>query len=81
MEELEGIIIAFANAALRTLCFACKELSEHETQGVRVKKTQPEIPDQNLICLAIVGIKDPLRPGVTDAVHKCQIAGIKVIFF
>ncbi|KAI5076551.1 hypothetical protein GOP47_0008616 [Adiantum capillus-veneris] len=79
MEELEGIIVTFANSALRTLCFACRELPEHETQVLRVKKAQPDIPDQNLTCLAIVGIKDPLRPGVTDAVHKCQIAGIKVM--
>ncbi|KAI5066196.1 hypothetical protein GOP47_0018820 [Adiantum capillus-veneris] len=79
MEELEGIIVTFANSALRTLCFACKELAEHESQVLKVKKPQPEIPDQNLICLAIVGIKDPLRPGVTDAVHKCQVAGIMVM--
>ncbi|MCO5561628.1 hypothetical protein L7F22_015249 [Adiantum nelumboides] len=81
MEELEGIIVTFANSALRTLCFACRELAEHEAQVLRVKTAQPEIPDQNLICLAIVGIKDPLRPGVTDAVHRCQIAGIKVEIF
>ncbi|KAH7285103.1 hypothetical protein KP509_33G012900 [Ceratopteris richardii] len=76
VEELEGIIITFANAALRTLCFAYRELTEHEAQGLRTRK--PEIPDKDLICLAIVGIKDPLRPGVADAVRKCQIAGIKV---
>lgn len=31
-----------------------------------------------LYCLAIVGIEDPLRDGVVEAVHKCQQAGIFV---
>ncbi|KAM3760842.1 hypothetical protein ACB098_01G223000 [Castanea mollissima] len=35
-----------------------------------------EIDD--LVLLAIVGIKDPCRPGVKDAVQLCQNAGIKV---
>ena len=78
-EELEGIIMTFANAALRTLCFACKELNEREFAEVRTKKKQLDIPDRDLICLSIVVIKDPLRPGVTEAVRKCQIAGIKVV--
>jgi len=33
---------------------------------------------QGLILDAIVGIKDPLRPGVKDAVEQCQRAGVTV---
>ncbi|KAK2640630.1 hypothetical protein Ddye_028425 [Dipteronia dyeriana] len=36
------------------------------------------LPDNDLVLLAIVGIKDPCRPGVKDAVQMCQIAGVKV---
>ena len=71
--------MTFANAALRTLCFACKELNERELSEARTKKKQLDLPDRDLICLSIVGIKDPLRPGVTEAVRRCQIAGIKVV--
>lgn len=36
------------------------------------------LPEDDLILLAIVGIKDPCRPHVKDAVQLCQIAGVKV---
>ncbi|MCD7471685.1 Calcium-transporting ATPase 10, plasma membrane-type [Datura stramonium] len=37
-----------------------------------------EIPEGDLVLLAIVGIKDPCRPGVRDAVQLCIDAGVKV---
>ncbi|KAK9269323.1 hypothetical protein L1049_001094 [Liquidambar formosana] len=36
------------------------------------------LPEDDLVLLAIVGLKDPCRPGVKDAVRLCQIAGVKV---
>ncbi|CAJ1975835.1 unnamed protein product [Sphenostylis stenocarpa] len=36
------------------------------------------LPEDDLILLAIVGLKDPCRPGVKDAVLLCQKAGVKV---
>ncbi|KAL2340511.1 hypothetical protein Fmac_008451 [Flemingia macrophylla] len=36
------------------------------------------LPEDNLILLAIVGLKDPCRRGVKDAVLLCQKAGVKV---
>jgi Ca2+-transporting ATPase len=36
------------------------------------------LPEDDLILLAIVGIKDPCRPGVKDSVVLCQNAGVKV---
>ncbi|XP_039050344.1 calcium-transporting ATPase 9, plasma membrane-type-like [Hibiscus syriacus] len=36
------------------------------------------LPEDNLVLLAIVGIKDPCRPGVKDAVKICTDAGVKV---
>ncbi|GAU40189.1 hypothetical protein TSUD_374970 [Trifolium subterraneum] len=36
------------------------------------------LPDDDLVLLAIVGIKDPCRPGVKDSVQLCQKAGVKV---
>ena len=38
----------------------------------------PDLTDNNLIVLAIVGIKDPVREEVPDAVATCQRAGIVV---
>ncbi|XP_073158558.1 calcium-transporting ATPase 10, plasma membrane-type-like [Henckelia pumila] len=36
------------------------------------------LPEEDLILLAIVGIKDPCRPGVKDSVLLCTNAGVKV---
>lgn len=78
-EELKLIITSFANAALRTLCFAYRELSAEEALIVTPESIKTVgLPDQNLVCVAVVGIKDPCRPGVPEAVAKCQAAGIKV---
>ncbi|TPX31005.1 hypothetical protein SmJEL517_g05550 [Synchytrium microbalum] len=37
-----------------------------------------ELAGQDLTCAAIVGIEDPLRPGVASAVLACQRAGVVV---
>ncbi|GAB4853494.1 Calcium-transporting ATPase 8, plasma membrane-type [Ancistrocladus abbreviatus] len=37
-----------------------------------------ELPEDELVLLAIVGIKDPCRTGVRDAVELCTGAGVKV---
>ncbi len=34
--------------------------------------------EQGLTLIGIVGIEDPLRPGVTEAVKTCQKAGVVV---
>ncbi|MCD7466929.1 hypothetical protein HAX54_004031 [Datura stramonium] len=35
------------------------------------------LPEDGLILLAILGIKDPLSPGVKDAVRQCSDSGVK----
>ncbi|KAE8680663.1 Calcium-transporting ATPase 2, plasma membrane-type [Hibiscus syriacus] len=71
MNHLNGIINQFANEALRTLCLGYMELD---------KGFSPDsaIPVSGYICLGIVGIKDPVRPGVKESVATCRTAGITV---
>ncbi|KAJ7561593.1 hypothetical protein O6H91_03G034900 [Diphasiastrum complanatum] len=70
--ELMGVIKRFSDDSLRTLCLAFKDLpSNYVSEG--------PIPDKALVCVAIVGIKDPIRPGVKDAVQVCYAAGIRVL--
>ncbi|XP_024395320.1 calcium-transporting ATPase 8, plasma membrane-type isoform X2 [Physcomitrium patens] len=79
MVELKLIISSFANSALRTLCFAYKELTSEEVAGLTPERIKENgLPEGDLTCIAIVGIKDPCRPGVPEAVARCQAAGIKV---
>lgn len=70
-KELEGHIEALASDGLRTLVLGYrvvdKEFSEVDEEDEN---------ELTLICL--VGIADPLRPEVPDAVRDCQRAGITV---
>ncbi|KEH20815.1 membrane calcium-translocating P-type ATPase [Medicago truncatula] len=67
---VSDVINSFASEALRTLCLAVRDINE--TQG------ETNIPDSGYTLIALVGIKDPVRPGVKEAVQTCIAAGITV---
>lgn len=71
LNQLKDIINQFAGEALRTLCLAFIEL---ET-GFSINNP---IPISGYTCIGIVGIKDPVRPGVKESVEVCRSAGITV---
>eukprot|EP00246_Nothoceros_aenigmaticus_P000199 TRINITY_DN1026_c0_g1_i1.p1 TRINITY_DN1026_c0_g1~~TRINITY_DN1026_c0_g1_i1.p1 ORF type:complete len:854 (+),score=164.16 TRINITY_DN1026_c0_g1_i1:295-2562(+) len=68
-EQLTAAIKSFADNALRTLCLAYKDVEDWQDGA---------IPSEGFTCAAILGIKDPVRPGVPEAVKTCFAAGIKV---
>ncbi|KAK3119696.1 hypothetical protein QOZ80_9AG0673910 [Eleusine coracana subsp. coracana] len=63
-------INSFACDALRTLCVAYKEVNDFDNDA--------ESPTSGFTLICIFGIKDPVRPGVKDAVKACISAGIIV---
>ncbi|KAI4316617.1 hypothetical protein L6164_024581 [Bauhinia variegata] len=68
---LKNTIENFASEALRTLCLAYMEIgSEYSVES--------PIPITGYTCIGIVGIKDPVRPGVRESVAICKSAGITV---
>ncbi|CAM8985721.1 unnamed protein product [Rhodiola kirilowii] len=68
--HLNTTINQFANEALRTLCLAYMELDKFSPEEA--------IPSSGFTCIGIVGIKDPVRPGVKESVAICRSAGITV---
>jgi Ca2+-transporting ATPase len=66
----EDKINKMATNALRTICLAYQEYYKEEEWG--------EQHEEGLVCIGIVGIKDPLRDEVVGAVQTCQRAGITV---
>ncbi|MQM03489.1 hypothetical protein Taro_036272 [Colocasia esculenta] len=70
-KHLDNTIESFASEALRTLCLAYVEVDS----SYSVKE---QIPTEKYICVGIVGIKDPVRPGVRESVAICRAAGITV---
>eukprot|EP00249_Psilotum_nudum_P020710 c27815_g1_i1 orf=255-3401(+) len=70
-DMLTKVIESFSGEALRTLCIAFKDLGDEPFD-------EDSLPDNGFTCAAIIGIKDPVRPGVKEAVNLCFKAGIKV---
>ncbi|KAI3437157.1 Cation_ATPase_C domain-containing protein [Psidium guajava] len=67
-----------ATRSLRCLAIACRQ---HDLDSVPADEESLDkwvLPEDDLILLAIVGIKDPCRPGVKDALKVCVEAGVKV---
>ncbi len=58
---------------LRVLAFAYKEIENSE---LRTKNSELE---RNMVFVGLIGLEDPPRPEVPEAIRKCHDAGIKVI--
>uniref|UniRef100_A0A2C9UVQ1 Calcium-transporting ATPase n=1 Tax=Manihot esculenta TaxID=3983 RepID=A0A2C9UVQ1_MANES len=71
LNHLKVTIDQFASEALRTLCLAYMDLENGFSPD-------NSIPVSGYTCIAIVGIKDPVRPGVKESVAVCRSAGITV---
>ena len=75
-KKLKDNMSKFASESLRTLLLCYKEIAElKEVANEDVKREDFE---DELVIIAMVGIKDPLRDGIAEAVEKCHIAGVTV---
>ncbi|KAF8922975.1 hypothetical protein BGZ58_003514, partial [Dissophora ornata] len=72
--KFDHIISQYADKALRTIALSYRDVSSSEYK----KYNDEETPDAKMVCLGIVGIQDPLRPGVVDSVHEFAKAGVTV---
>ncbi len=63
----------FADKALRVLCLAYREYDKLPAS------VEPEDLENNLIFVGIVGMIDPCRPEVYEAIKECREAGIRPI--
>ncbi|PWZ28724.1 Calcium-transporting ATPase 10, plasma membrane-type [Zea mays] len=70
-DRLRATIDSFANEALRTLCLAYVDVGDGFSPS-------EQIPTDGYTCICVVGIKDPVRPGVKESVAICRSAGITV---
>ena len=70
LNHLAQATTEFANGTLRTLLITYKECKQVPSEWDEV--------ENNLVILGMVGIKDPLRDGIADAVQKCNEGGVRV---
>ncbi|RUS89017.1 hypothetical protein EGW08_003264, partial [Elysia chlorotica] len=83
-EVVNSVIEPMASYGLRTICLAYKDfvpegpkgVNEGSVSGVNWEDEASVMAD--LTCVCIVGIEDPVRDEVPDAIRKCQKAGITV---
>ncbi|KAI2659222.1 Plasma membrane calcium-transporting ATPase 3 [Labeo rohita] len=71
-EMVRKVIEPMACDGLRTICVAMRDFT-----------TEPDWDNEaeilnDLTCICVVGIEDPVRPEVPEAISKCQRAGITV---
>ncbi|RZB90849.1 Calcium-transporting ATPase 8, plasma membrane-type isoform D [Glycine soja] len=64
--------------SLRCVAIAYRSYEKEKVPTNEELLSQWSLPEDDLILLAIVGLKDPCRPGVKHAVELCQKAGVKV---
>ncbi|KAG2699526.1 hypothetical protein I3760_07G195700 [Carya illinoinensis] len=74
----QNAIENMATRSLRCVAIAYRSYELEEVPSDEEQLAQWALPENDLVLLAIVGIKDPCRPGVKDAVRLCQNAGVKV---
>jgi magnesium-transporting ATPase (P-type) len=74
--HIEVIINSMADKALRTLCLAHKDFPNAAALPAGWEESPPDHKDLVLDC--IVGIIDPLRSDVKEAVRVAQAAGVTV---
>uniref|UniRef100_A0A670YPY7 Calcium-transporting ATPase n=1 Tax=Pseudonaja textilis TaxID=8673 RepID=A0A670YPY7_PSETE len=74
---IKNVIAPMASEGLRTICIAFKDFPGGPDSEEPVWDDEDNVI-KDLTCIAIVGIEDPVRPEVPDAIRKCQNAGIVV---
>lgn len=76
-QHLTSVIEGMAAKSLRCIAFGYMEMDDAVVPtGEQLEAWK--IPESPLNLIAIVGIKDPCRPEVPDAVRRCQLAGVVV---
>ena len=82
-KHLAGVIESYAEHSLRTIGFLSKDFEQWPPQGAKTLEEDKSMADfddifKEMTWLGVVGIHDPLREGVVEAVAQCQQSGVVV---
>lgn len=72
-QYMTSLIQSYASKSLRTIGLAYRDFDQWPPNDVSFDSLLSD-----LVMLSVVGIEDPLRPGVKEAVRACQQAGVVV---
>ena len=82
-EKVSALIDEYARDSLRTIGMLYKDFEQWPPQESRRLEEDKNMADfdsifHDMIWVGVVGIHDPLRPGVVEAVTQCQQSGVVV---
>lgn len=79
--RLDGKVVPFTPAHKQNIRNAIKEMTSQALRvlALAMRTGDRKATEKELIFVGLAGMKDPLRPGVAEAVTSCQKAGVKVV--
>lgn len=80
-ENISRTIIFYANQTLRTIALCYRDFPSWPPPGMQataIDEVPYDVIAQDMTLIGIVGIEDPLRDGVREAVADCHKAGVTV---
>ena len=79
--RLDGKAVPFTPSHKQKIRNAIKEMSSRALRvlALAMRTGDRKATEKELIFIGLAGMKDPLRPGVAEAVESCQKAGVKVV--
>ncbi|KAJ7134364.1 hypothetical protein C8R44DRAFT_828915 [Mycena epipterygia] len=80
-DNITRTTIFYANQMLRTIALCYRDFKSWPPRNTAHDEQNEVSYDdlaQDLTLIGIVGIEDPLRPGVLEAVKQCQMAGVTI---
>lgn len=69
---------ALMDKGLRVLSFSCSELRALDEQSATSHRPDSDL-EKEMVFLGLIGLEDPPRPEVPEALKKCHEAGIRII--
>ncbi|KAI9928849.1 hypothetical protein ASPWEDRAFT_105000 [Aspergillus wentii DTO 134E9] len=80
---LDNTMTTYASRSLRCIGLIYRDFEQWPPRGAPTQEEDRRLAAfdavfKDMTVLGIFGIQDPLRPGVAEAVHKCQQAGVFV---
>lgn len=82
-DTLGQVVTTYASRSLRTIGLIYKDFEQWPPKGAQTQEEDShhaafDSVFKDMVFLGVVGIQDPLRPGVSEAVRTCQKAGVFV---
>ncbi|KAH6647576.1 hypothetical protein BKA67DRAFT_662354 [Truncatella angustata] len=82
-QTIKNLIDSYASRSLRTIAIVYREFEQWPPKNIKRSENNPNEVSfddafKKMVFIGMVGIQDPLRDGVAEAVKDCQKAGVMV---